>query len=495
MSGVSRFVPAMHKTRHCGKQQVYETESSHERWWEQYGPEEEEFLVYRERGEEMVSIRYHHQIRPCFEESSTRMRMEPGVRTILLRAVWRDPRSQRSSYLNTVLPIDREQIFCGGMVALGLARQAKTLFMMIIASEDDAERARAKAWFKTLRGFIQELQGDANWEIWSGAMRAAVENSLQMEDILIAILMWAMYGWNVSRERLFRWVELGLHRALRRDPEIRVNMLTPLVLLFGVYLTKNEEDGLERAFAQFDALEDFTNERILHILLREILPELLPHCASILASLESGRPRFYALREPIRLKDGSMVPEERVLPHGLRVLHGELTPDGDQIRLQVEESNHYIPVGFEIPRTGRIRVVVSGQPLPATAVNHFGAGLLVRSFPRFPTNNRDFLGVRGVSLAGGKGDGRERPSALFPRPVALEGSTTIVKLATIIMDRKGYEVSSPEWDGGRIPHAHNDSDRIGCLFIKGIKNISLQISVEETTSLASLQTRALASSF
>jgi len=477
------FAPASFATTHHGKSRSFNTVSLRD-FYLQCEPEEATYLRYDVVGDKIINIRQCSTRSPSLEESITQLVQNRG-KIILLDARWRTGASPISmdGFLNHIMPAEDASIkFHDGMVGIGLLRMAKSLFMLLLSSNNEDQATYRTAFFRIL-GFIHRLvdidarQSDGRW---FGPVRAAIEASGQMEDVLIEYLGEIVLGCTKTQAKTFRSFELALRRARKRSPEIRSNMLVPLVLLFKTYLIRDDmrdDDALDKAFRVMD-LSSFSNTSIVRALLHEMFPNLEEHASVILAAVESSS-RFYP-SETIDFVDGSRLVARTTIPHGIHALRGEIEEEEEGVyRLYVDQVNDYIPILFDIPSTGTLHLSFIGQPLRDSQVNKYGPGVLVRSHTTRPIQTDAFKGHMGITLRGGLGTGLGAPSNLRSRPAFLDGTDAPVVLGTVSMDRFHMRLSAPSWTTP-IEHRHNMANltTVGAVYFKGIKEISFTVHHE-----------------
>lgn len=486
------FAPATHATVHHGKYREPRTVSAEE-FYKECEPVEARGFFYDRNGDgdTMSNLRpFHHMSRPPLEQSLTmRVRNHPRTHILLVDARWSPGSGAREmdGFFNYILP-PSEVRNCDGFVGIGVLRCAKTVFMLLLTAENDQVGVYREAFFRILR-FVHrlvELDKTTFGDRWFGPVRAAMDGRT-MEDVLIESLAEGVLGYTKTLARSFRSFELALRRSLARHPELRNNMLASMVLLFKTYLIRDnmrDDEALDRAYRVMD-LENlsFSNRGIVHLLLAEMYPELIPHAADILqAATTSTRTKevaFYPPDHDIVFSDGSVLAVKRPLPWGLSTMAGELVMEVDaatgtpSFSLIVNHMNQFTPVFFDIPDEGSVTLSFQGQPMKDTGVNKNGPGLLARAHPTRPTRTDAFKGILGPTLGGGIGNGLVKPSDLRPRPPFLNGTDSTVLLGSVTMDRREIQMSSPSWETPlRCPH---QGGRYGAVYIKGIKNITFQI--------------------
>jgi len=359
--------------------------------------------------------------------------------------------------------------------------------MLPLTAENDQTLTYREAFFRGMSFLHRLVQLDKTTydDKWFGPVRAAIDGR-KMEDVLIESLAEGVLGHIKTSARSFRSFELALRRTLSRNPELRHNMLMPLVMLFKTYLIRDDmpdNDALDRAFRVMD-LPSFANLGMVRILLSEMFPELVPHAATILdaatRSTKFDEISFYPPEDNIVFADGSVLKMQRPRPLGLHAVAGEVIEgDGDQYELCVDHMNNYTPLQFQIPVEGTVVITFSGQPMKDTAVNKFGPGVVARAFTSRPTKSDAFRGVMGPTLLGGIGNGMSKPSTLRPRPSYLDGTENPILLGTLSMNRREIQLSSPLWDSP-LCFYHNGG-QYGALYFKGIKNITFQIEHQPPT--------------
>ena len=435
------------------------------------------------KNQRMIHLRpFHHTSRPPLDQSLTKLCYRtPKANILLVDARWPHHVGAREmdGFFNHILP-PSEVRNCDGFVGIGVLRWVKTLFMLLLTAENEQTHIYREAFFRGMSFLHRLVQLDKTTydDKWFGPVCAAIDGR-KMEDVLIESLAEGVLGHIKTSARSFRSFELALRRTLSRNPELKHNMLMPLVMLFKTYLIRDDmpdNDALDRAFRVMD-LPSFANLGMVRILLSEMFPELVPHAAAILdaatRSTKIDEISFYPPDNDIVFADGSMLKIQQPLPLGLHVLGGEIT-EGDTIfELTVDHMNNYTPLQFEIPTGGKVVITFSGQPMKDTAVNKFGPGVLARAFTYRPTKSDAFRGMMGPTLLGGIGNGISKPSHLRSRPSYLDGTENPILLGTLSMDRREIQLSSPLWDSP-LCFNHNGG-QYGALYFKGIKNITFQI--------------------
>lgn len=511
------FAPASFATTHHGKARAATIVSVRD-FYVRSEPEEAFYLCYDLRGDKMINIRSCSTRNPSLELSITQL-IQKGGKIILLDARWKEGTTVQDmdGFLNHIVSTDDASVrFHDGFVGIGILRMAKSILMLLLSATNEEQTMYRSAFFRLL-GFLHRLVDIDRAEYgarWFGPVRAAIEVSGKMEDVLIESLAESVLGCVRTQARAFRSMELALHRAFKRDRELRSNMLMPLVLLFKTFLIRDDmrdDAALEKAFRVMD-LPAFSNLDIIKTLLDEMFPALAEHAPAILAAVESSS-RFYP-PETMVLPDGSRLMARTMIPHGIQAMRGEIEEESEGVyRLNVNQVNDYIPILFDIPASGALHITFSGQPIRESDVNKHGPGVLVRSYTSRPTRTDAFKGQMGITLRGGIGTGLGAPSILRARPAFLDGIDAPVVLGTVIMDREHMRLSSPSWSAP-IAHPHHAMG-IGAIYFKGIRDITFTVRHEppiavavdavpvrgfrlseiRTSRLESLQERAMSSSF
>lgn len=477
------FAPASFATTHHGKSRT-PTEISLREFYIRCEPTEATYLRYDLIGDKMVNIRQCSTRSPSFEESITQLINDHG-KIILLDARWNPGISVENmdGFFNHILSTEDVSIrFHNGFVGIGMLRMTKSIFMLLLTSDNEQQAIYRSAFFRIL-GFLYRLVRIDNEQYegrWFGPVRVAIEVSGKMEDVLIECLAETVLGCVKTQARTFRSFELALHRALERNCELKNNMLMPLVLLFKTYLIRDDmrdDAALDKAFRVLE-LPSYSNLDVVNALIGEMFRELRKHASAILVAAESSL-RFYP-PETIGFSDGSRLMTRTTMPYGIQAMRGEIEEESDGVyRLNVDQVNDYIPILFDIPADGALSLTFSGQPLRDSDVNKYGPGVLVRSYTSRPHRTEAFRGQMGLTLRGGFGTGIGAPSVLRARPAFLDGTEMPVILGTVIMDRVWMKLSSPSWTAP-IEQMHNITNMttIGAVYFKGIKDITFTVRHE-----------------
>ena len=488
--------PAMHATTHHGKFRAPNVVSL-EAFYEECEPVEARGFYYDLDGDKMVNLRpFHHTTRLPVARSMTQLvRNIPRTHILLVDARWSPEKGAREmdGFFNHILP-PSEVKNCDGFVGIGILRWVKTIFLLLLTAENDQVQVYREAFFRIMRFThrLVKLDKMTYQDTWFGPVRAAMDGR-KMEDVLIESLAEAVLGYTKSSARSFRSFELALRRNLGRNPELRSNMLTSLVLLFKTYLIRDDmrdDHALDRAFRVMDLeTSSFSNIGMVRILLSEMYPELVPHAAAILEAATSSTKwnevSFYPLDTDVVFSDGSALRVRKPLPMGLKTLEGEISDIAMDLEklsiydqslvysLTVDHMNNYTPVLFDIPTEGKVTLNLWGQPMMDTRVNKHGPGILVRAHTACPTRTDAFKGVLGPTFVGGIGNGLGKPSSLRPRPAFLEGTDSTVLLGSVTMDRRGIELSSPSWETPM--YFSHENGNYGAVYFKGIRDITFTI--------------------
>ena len=485
--------PATHATTHHGKFRAPNVVSL-EAFYDECEPVEARGFYYDLHGDKMVHLRpFHHTTRLPVAQSMTQLaRNIPRTHILLVDARWSPEKGAREmdGFFNHILP-PSEVKNCDGFVGIGILRWVKTIFLLLLTAENDQVAVYREAFFRIMRFThrLVKLDKMTYQDTWFGPVRAAMDGR-KMEDVLIESLAEAVLGYTKSLARSFRSFELALRRNLGRNPELRSNMLTSLVLLFKTYLIRDDmrdDHALDRAFRVMD-LENvsFSNIGIVRILLSEMYPELVPHAAAILEAAASSTKwnevSFYPQDTDVVFSDGSALRVRKPLPMGLKTLEGEISVTTDDpssvYSLTVDHMNHYTPVLFDIPAEGKVTLTLWGQPMRDTGVNKHGPGILVRAHTACPTKTDAFKGLLGPTFVGGIGNGLGKPSSLRPRPAFLEGTDSTVLMGSVTMDRRKIELSSPAWEEPLFFSHQNNN--YGAVYFKGIRDITFTIDHHST---------------
>ena len=441
-----------------------------------------------------------------------------------------DTPSLYNTLLQNTVPGRDSSSFTDGVVGMGIGRWAKSLFWLLLESPNNEQTDIRRRWFHRFVEFVTgPLQHHASMTIyqqWFGPVRVALHNSRKAEDVLIMFLLRAILREPVSREETFRWIELGLFRAMFRilkpmtpptitgtttgttTSRLADNIAMPVAILFSKYLLEDDMDdttALETAFQKVSSLTSFDDSSIIHNLVKEVVPEAehctdLLHCHFLQEIQRLSTPSQYRFFYPpssthdITFHDGkTIVHQPTTFPLNLQTIRGTLeyaTEDGgnDEIfRLLVDQSNDYIPILFDLPPQTRVTLRIWGKVSDkSTDVSGHGAGVLVRTFDRAGdcTTTTGFKHKMGPTLKGGIGDGVRAPVLTHRTPSYMSGTTTKVDLCMIEVDEDVTKVYSREWTTP-LRHEHSSKKRQGAVFLKGVQDITFTLvtmtSVRATT--------------
>ena len=117
--------------------------------------------------------------------------------------------------------------------------------------------------------------------------------------------------------------------------------------------------------------------------------------------------------------------------------------------------------------------------MPFDLTSKHGPNIVFRGLTTAPKNGKAFSGVMGLSLAGGRGNGKSAPSVERSKPSVLtstprsSGSTV---LCTVRVRATCYEVQNPEWSSP-LSCPLQSSDGVFAVFFKGFKDVHVGIRV------------------
>jgi hypothetical protein len=460
------------------------------------------------QGKKIILLNAHYETRT------------PNCTTHIRRQVF-DTSSLYNTLLQNTVPGRDPSSFTDGVVGMGIGRWAKSLFWLLLESPNNEQTDIRRRWFHQFIMFVTgPLQHHASmtmYQQWFGPVRVALHHSRKAEDVLVMFLLRALLQEPVSREETFRWLELGLFRAMFRmlksmSPPTTItgtttgtttsrladNIAMPVAILFSKYLLEDDMDdttALETAFQKVSSLTSFDDSSIIRHLLHEVVPET-EHCTDLLHShflqeiqrlTSPSQYRFFyppSSTHDITFHDGkTIVHQPTTFPLHLQTIQGSLeyaTEDGgnDEIfRLHVDQSNDYIPILFDVPAQTRVTLRIWGKVSDkSTDVSGHGAGILVRTFDRVGdcTTTTGFKHKMGPTLKGGIGDGVRAPVLTHTTPSYMSGTTTKVDLCMIEVDEDVTKVYSREWTTP-VRFEHSSKKRQGAVFLKGMQDITFSL--------------------
>jgi len=384
-----------------------------------------------------------------------------------------------NSFLQEVLPIDKDQKFQDGVVAIGLGRWMKTLLLSLVTASTSERDVRAR-WFRALVALVAKLTRLRRSDCWFDVARETIRQNDKVEDILVIKLLQAVLREKTTCAREFRWFETSMHRALKHSPHrrFRDNVLVMVVWLFAdAFLTKGMSDmaALDAVFAHLATLSRGHDVDVLRFLLETLFPSLVPQTASICAAIHAGTPWHPAAPASIRFADKSEIRSVHDTSR-IGVCGGTLTrrdETGEWYDLSTMEYNHFTVV--HVPR-GATEMTLRGTPMPPDRTSKHGAAVLVRGHSQAPKTGKAFLGVMGLSLAGGRGDGKSAPTVERTKPSVLtDAETAVVTICTIRVHANAYEVAHNEWTTP-LSFPLRPTDTVLALYVKGFKNLCVGLA-------------------
>lgn len=476
----SNFTPASNKTLHVGAKRN-STIITWEKWHQLYTPNFVRCLLYKDVAGEMREIHERVFAKTGYTDSVVHY-YQRGYSIILLE--WRDDDldGKANSFLNNFLPIEKSQRFHDGIVGIGLGRWLKSLFMTTIVKTDE-ERARVSAWFHDLVRFTTGLLARKDQDKWFDVIRTTLRTNDSVEDILVLRLMQAILGVKVPRQRIFRWFETSIQRAYRHHPQLRDGMLTPMVWLYTDFLLEKDvpdAEALTRAFQHLMGLAGYTDLEILRLLLGQIFPEVLARVEAILEAIRA-RTAWSDTVDTV-FTDGSIIGRTITeMPYGIRMIKGiiSIAPDqGDTFLLSVAEYNNYTPFMIQMPENGtEFQFTVTGRIIPPDRTSRYGPGMVCRAMREYAKSGKDFMGILGLSLIGGRGNGRTAPTNERQKPAFLlhpPPEDEEMEIATIQLSRSEYLLMTAGWITP-LKMTIDNADTVFAIFLKGFHDIKIRV--------------------
>lgn len=483
----SDYAPTTTKTGHVGQKRDF-TIIPWEQWHRRYAPASMRCLVYKDVEGKMTDIRDKtFNYTDALHDSATAVIIS-GQRMIILSweldyRIGISRHDKANTYLNQTIPIDPSQQFHDGIVAMGVGRWMKSLFMTIIAASR-ADRPRLFEWFRECVRFVHELSLMPSSDVWFDVIRETIKTNDHVEDILIIKLLQAVLRIGTTRLREFRWFELSIQRSFKFQKELKDNLLMPLVWLYvHELLVRNTRDtvALDMVFDMMEKLSSYDDKTIIQTLIDRIFPELTEYADGI---MEAARNKTSWMPDiAISMTDGSIIPAVvQDLPLGMCVSAGTLTRSAaaSTLNMTMNEYNYYTPLMMCRPLAGQeVHLEIFGQAIPADMTSRHGSGMVLRGLTDFTKNNKVFMGIMGLSLAGGRGDGRGPPTNERPRPSCLSAHTGIHLIATVHITHHHYTMTTTGWSSP-LSMEFRSSDAIFAVFIKGFRDVRIEYAIDET---------------
>lgn len=470
------YAPSTNKTNHCGQQRSFNI-IPWDTWHRSFSPMTARYITYT-RKSTMTDIREHHYAFAPTLTGSITSHLINHQEIVLLDATWDDP-SKVESFLTECIPIQKNQRFQDGIIGIGLGRWLKCILLLAITAPID-ERDRYLDWFETLVRFIVGLQQNTQSHRWFDVILTTLRTNDAIEDILVMKLLQAALGVRtIPRIREFRWFEKSIEKAFGYNPELRHNVLTPLVWIVVWNMLHADMPFGQSVSSAFDLLQGqvgWTDSDVMRTLLGVMFPEIVDHTDAILDSIRKKQ-RFGLEHTPIRLSDGTTIPPRmEKLPMGIACIGSSIdmcrhTSAETILRFAVNEYNIYTP--FYMDRTINTTIIITGTPISPDHVSKHGAGVLFRGLHIPPLTTDAFRGIMGLSLAGGRGDGRTKPTdEQIPAPVLAETASS--ELAVVKMTQREYRVRTVGWSSDLVM-PFRMADKIFAIFFKGIRDIEIRI--------------------
>ncbi|NBR69895.1 MAG: hypothetical protein EBT69_06925, partial [Verrucomicrobia bacterium] len=278
------FAPSKNKTNHCGQQRQFEI-IPWDTWHGKYSPMTARYLTFTRTPKSDIQEHYY-AFCPTLTGSIT-SHLTNNQEIILLEATWDDP-SKVETFLTECIPIHKDQRFQDGIIGIGLGRWMKCILMSAITAPID-ERDRFLGWFETLARFVVGLQQNAQSHRWFDVILTTLRTNDAIEDILVMKLLQAALGVRtIPRIREFRWFEKSIEKALGYNPELRDNVLTPLVWIVVWNMLHADMPFGQSVSSAFDLLQgqiEWTDSDVMRTLLGVMFPELVDHTDTILESI------------------------------------------------------------------------------------------------------------------------------------------------------------------------------------------------------------------
>jgi hypothetical protein len=275
---------------------------------------------------------------------------------------------------------------------------------------------------------------------------------------------------------------MSIQRAYKRHVHLKNAILTPMVWIYTDFLLDKDlpmEDALHRSFDLLMTLSSYTDEQFMGIVLGQVFPEVASKTEGILKAIKTKEP-WSDDRDAV-FNDGSSIGRKIAeMPYGIRAISGtiSLAPGHDDaFIMNTAEYNNYTPFMILLPEKGtEFQFSVHAVIISPDRTSRFGPGLICRSFKDYARSGKDFQGNMGLTLIGGRGNGRTaptnertKPSYLIQPPVEME-----MEIATIKVSQKTYELKSSAWTVPlemAIPPDH----RVFAIFVKGMRDIKIRV--------------------
>ena len=499
------FAPATHKTAHVGKQRDFHT-IPWPTWHDSYAPRVVRCLTYKLQDDNntankvltMLDVKEREFRKDGYFVGSVSEHISKGNKLIILD--WTFDQSFRedppgNSFLQEVLPIDKSQKFQDGIVAIGLGRWMKTLLLMMVASSTSA-RPQIAQWFRSLVQFVAKLAAAPEAKNWFDVARETIRHNDKVEDILVMKLLQAILREKTTRAREFRWFEVSMHRALKYSThrQFRDNVLVMVVWLYtDALLVKGMRDqaALDFVFQQLTTLTSSADADILRILFKALFPPLVAHVDTICTAIRAGKP-WVPDTSALRFADNSEIRPAVAQPEsgiGLGVSGGILTDrtaaavagNGNATTVKwydvsTMEYNNFTVLHVPRPTTECV-LTLCATPMPSDLTSKHGANVVFRGHTIAPKNGKAFAGVMGLSLAGGRGDGKSAPTVERSKPSVLTGSSNAGSvLCTVRLTPTEYQVLNREWSAP-LTCAFQPSDKVFAVYFKGFKDVHMGVDV------------------
>lgn len=476
----SEFKPSNNKSLHVGTSRSYTTISWPE-WHRRYTPDFVRCIVYKEVNGMMRDMEERSFYKSAGFTGSVTDLISKDSKIILLE--WRDSDlvSKANSFLNNCLPVDKSQRFHDGIVGIGLGRWLKTLFMTIII-KTESERSLITRWFQDLVRFTASVTALSGADQWFDVIRTALRTNDSVEDILPFRLLQAILKVNVPRQRMFRWFETSIHRSYKRG-ELRTNMLGPMVWLYtDRLLDRNmpEDEALRDAFGHLMTLSSYSDLEVVRLLLREIFPEVASKAEEILGAIQKKTPWSDTVDTIFR--DQSVLGRKIAdMPYGIKMIAGtiQMVPDQkDVFAVSTAEYNNYTPFMIRLPEAGTdFQITVYGKIIAKDQTSRFGPGMVCRTFKDYARSGKDFMGIMGLSLVGGRGNGRTAPTMERSKPsylISAPSSAVEMELATIVVKPTEYSLRSSAWSEP-LKMSIGSDHKIFAVFMKGFTDLRIRV--------------------
>ena len=467
------FAPKKYTSNSLGSQKSFKT-VPWKNWFEQNEPLQAKYISFVESEGEMKNVQYGRTNRPSFEDSLTNC-LSKSLNLIILDGDWSSAVSA-NNFLNNIAPSTMR--FREGTVGVVLFRQLQAILMSAIGQGADTSRDKYLEYARNIIVFIRKLeQSFPEYKTtWFGTVRTVVENNTEPEDILPFLLASGVLGVPISRNRLAAWLHLSLRRSFKHGP-LRNNSLGLVVWRFATALINNVPDkqAVETAFESLLNMSTYSDLDIVQHLIEHILPELKSEEESFLRSVKESR-AFYPVKDII-MRDGSIVCAKFQMPLNLVCHGGSIQKEGDRYAITVSDYNRYIPITFERPEDKKVTVTVYGRPVQAELASAHGPGVVIRTTTSPITDGRGFMGKDGLTLRGGRGNGRGSPTQERPMPAFMtKGSEDSCEICSVCFDTLKYSLSTPSWDS---PLIMAETLPFCTVFVKGIRQVTIALNIEE----------------